>query len=59
MKIIIIMGAKQLNLQTEVELLRTIVHHLVKDGEELYEEEYKKYALKKLENIKKKLIEFV
>jgi hypothetical protein len=53
-----IMGAKRLSLLSDVELLRTIVNHLVKDGE-LYEDEYKKYALKKVENIKRELIEFV
>ena len=46
-----------MNLQTEVELLRVIVDHIVRDGG-LYEEENKKYALKKVENIKK-LIELI
>lgn len=49
--------AKRLSLQTEVELLRTVVHHIIQDGE-LYEDNYKKYALKKLENLKK-LIELI
>lgn len=51
------MEDKRLSLQSEIELLRTIVKHIVQDGE-LYEDNYKQYALKKVENIKK-LIELV
>ena len=53
------MEAQQsLRLKIEIELLRVITNHLVNDGE-LYEDEYKKYALKKVENIKKLLVELV
>lgn len=43
-----------MKLKTEIELLKTIVDHIIED-DEIYKDDYKKYALKKVENIKKLL----